>query len=71
MCCKYCCSRPEPVDEHELRATVHRTVTDFDFTAYDADVIATVNSMDARMQTWRTELIHSIVTEVMSAVNAT
>lgn len=69
MCCEYCCSRPKPVDEHELRASVERVVTDFDFLVYDADVIATANSMDARMQTWRTELIHSIVGEVLSVVN--
>lgn len=68
MCCDSCCSRPEPVDEHEIQLVVEETVKNFDFHKYDADVIATADSMDAHMQTWRTALIHDITTAVVSVV---
>lgn len=69
MCCDSCCSRPEPVDEHELRASVERVVTDFDFLAYDAVVIATADSMDARLQTWRAALTDTVMDAVLGCVS--
>lgn len=68
MCCDGCCTRPEPVDERELRAVVERAVSDFDFHVYDADVVATVNSMDARLQTWRRALVADVTDAVTSVV---
>jgi hypothetical protein len=69
MCCDSCCSRPEPVDEHELRAAVERAVVDFDFLVYDADVIATADSMDARLQLWRPALADTVMDAVLGCVS--
>lgn len=68
MCCDNCCTRPEPVDESELQIVVEDVVNNFDFHKYDADVIATADSVDARMQLWRSALIYDITTAVVSVV---